>query len=430
MDKRLSELIAPAFFGTHKSIKRNEFSSYLLKGGRGSTKSSFISIEIILGIMRNRGTHALALRKIADTLNDSVYARLQWAINMLGVVDSWKIKSSPMEFIYKPTGQKILFRGLDKSEKLKSITVETGYIRYLWFEEADQYAGEDEIRSVTQSTVRAGDEFTTFYSYNPPKSNQSWVNSWAKEKIPGRFVHHSTYMDVPQQWLGQQFLLDAESVKTRKPKEYDHEYLGKVIGTGGSVFDNIIERPITRSEREAFANIYRGLDFGFTVNPSSYVVMDYERSLERLYIFHEVYERGLSNTALAEAILEENPLKRLVTGDSEDPRTIAELNGMGCNIQGAIKGPDSVRAGMKWLQDRKEIIIDSTTCPETAKEFREYEYARDRYGNFRADFPNENNHSISAVRYGCESISRIKPPVIDISKMTAGHYIDYGKWRR
>lgn len=153
----LSEIIAPVFFEVHKDIKGNKHTHYWLKGGRGSTKSSFVSIEIILGIMSDKNTNALVLRKVSDKLQDSVYAQLLWAIDMLGVTNYWEVKIQPLKLIYKPTGQQIIFRGCANAEdyqKLKSIKSRKGYFKYLWYEEATEFSGMEEIRNINQSAMR------------------------------------------------------------------------------------------------------------------------------------------------------------------------------------------------------------------------------------------------------------------------------------
>lgn len=181
---RLSELIAPSFYDLHTDIKNNRFTEYMIKGGRGSTKSSFVSIQIILGMMRDAAegniTNAVAIRKVKDTLKDSVFEQLAWAIEKLGVDHLWHIPQSKLEITYLPTGQKILFRGADKPKKIKSTKVSKGYIKYIWYEELDEFFGPEEIRIINQSLMRGGDKFAVFYTYNPPKSSRSWVNQEAK----------------------------------------------------------------------------------------------------------------------------------------------------------------------------------------------------------------------------------------------------------
>ena len=204
---KLSNIIAPSFYGVHRDIRNNRYTHYWLKGGRGSTKSSFVSVEIILGIMKNQNANCVALRKVAGTIKDSIYAQLQWAVNALGVEKYWHSKINPMELIYTPTGQKIIFRGTDDPVKLKSTKFKTGYCKYIWYEETAEFDGMETIRNINQSLMRGGESFCVFYSYNPPKSQRNWVNQEVLNKADNKSVHHSTYLTVPKEWLGKSFFI-------------------------------------------------------------------------------------------------------------------------------------------------------------------------------------------------------------------------------
>ena len=406
MTTRLTDIIAPPFHAVHQAIRRADYTHFWLGGGRGSTKSSFISIEIILGIMRNPETNAVALRKVKDTLKDSVFEQLIWAIDKLGAADYWHVTLSPLRLTYLPTGQMVIFRGLDSANKLKSIKVGHGYVRYVWFEELDEYTGMEEIRSVLQSLLRGGERYTVFYSYNPPRSVSNWVNSAARELQHDRLVHHSNYLGVPRQWLGEQFFIEAEHLLATKPTSYAHEYLGEVTGTGGEVFANVQAERISDEQIAEFDHIYRGLDFGYAVDPLAYVVAHYDSARRRLYVFDELYQVGLSNRAAAELIRAENTSNQLITADSAEPKSIAELRSLGLRITGARKGPDSVEYGIKWLQDLEAIIIDPARCPHTLKEFENYELDPDGNGGFKARFPDRGNHTIDSLRYALEDAMR------------------------
>lgn len=396
---RLSELISPGFYDLHWDIQDNLYTHYWLDGGRGSTKSSFVSIEIILGIMNDPKANGIAIRRWAEYLRESVYAQLIWAIDALGVTEEWEQRLSPMALIYKHTGQKIIFRGADDPKKLKSVKFKKGYCKYIWYEEAAEFDGMESIRSMNQSLMRGGPIFDVFYSYNPPKSQRNWVNSEKLDVRPDKKVHHSCYLDVPKEWLGEQFLIEAEHLKETKPESYHHEYLGEVTGTGGEVFTNITLRQISDEEIREFDNINRGLDFGYASDPAHYTVNHYDVTRRRLYIFYEIHSAGLSNRKLAEEIKIENKNNAMVVCDSAEPKSIAELCEYGIKAIGAKKGPDSVEHGIKMLQDLEEIIIDPQRCPEAAKEFYEYELESDGNDGFIPKFPDKNNHSIDATRY-------------------------------
>jgi PBSX family phage terminase large subunit len=397
---RLSDVVAPSFHKVHKDIKEQKHTHYWLGGGRGSTKSSFVAIEIILGIMRDPHANAVVLRKVKDTLKDSVYEQLQWAIEVLGVGHYWHESISPLGLTYIATGQKIIFRGADKPKKIKSIKFSRGYCKYIWYEEVDEFEGMEEIRMINQSLMRGGQKFIVFYSYNPPKSANNWVNAEVQLTRDDRLFHHSNYLTVPKEWLGEQFIIEAEHLKETKPTSYQHEYLGEVTGTGGEVFDNVQIRRISDEEISEFHNIKRGLDFGYAIDPLSYNVVHYDRKKKRLYIFHELYKVGLSNySAYHDYIKHENKNNEMVLGDSAEPKSLHELRQYGLKVRGVKKGPDSVEYGIKFLQSLEAIIIDDIRCPETAREFLTYELDKDANGNFKAAYPDRNNHSIDAVRY-------------------------------
>ena len=403
---RLSSCIGEGFYGLHRDIRRGEHSHYWLKGGRGSGKSSFISLEILLGIIEDENANGVIIRKVAANLKDSVFEQMNWAIRTLGVEDEWERKMSPLELVRKGTGQRILFRGCDDPRKLKSVKFQKGYPKFIWYEEADEFSGMAEIRSMNQSLMRGGEEFRVFYSYNPPKFMRSWVNQETAEERSDRVVHHSTYLTMPKKWLGSQFLAEAEYIRKRHPKVYRHEYLGEVTGGGGEVFRNLTLREISEEEIRGFDRISRGLDWGYAVDPLHYTVNHYDRTRRRLYIFRELRAQGMSNRRLAEEIMKENPNRREVICDSAEPKSIAEMRGYGIMAVGAKKGPDSVYYGIKWLQDLGEIIIDPKRCPETAREFGGYTYEEDGRGGWKAVFPDRENHAIDAVRYSRENDMR------------------------
>ncbi len=399
----LSDIICEQFHELHKSVKKNEYLEYFLKGGRGSTKSSFVAIEIILGMMRDaesgKHTNCVAMRKVGLYLKDSVHEQLLWAIDILGVTQYWDSKSSPQSLTYMPTGQKILFRGADKPKKIKSIKFAKGYCKYIWYEELDEFEGMHEIRTINQSLMRGGDSFQVFYTYNPPQRVTNWVNIEVNQTKPNRVVHHSDYTKVPRKWLGENFIQEAEHLKRTKPELYEHEYMGTVTGTGGEVFTNVVIRPITDAEIKDFDKENRGIDFGFATDPFAYNTVYYDRKRKRLFVYYEIDAVGMSNRAAYEQIIKENKRNDLIIADSAEPKSISEMQQYGLKLIGAKKGPDSVDYGIKFLQGLEEIIIDDTRCPNTAREFTTYELEKDANGNFKNRYPDKNNHHIDTIRY-------------------------------
>ena len=431
--------IAPRFneIANDLLLDGGKYTHYLVKGGRSSCKSSFIALTIILMMSAENedgtpflpGCHGVALRRYTTYLAGSVYNRLKWSITSLQQDDAWLKYKSPPALVHKKSGNKIIFIGGDEPHLLKSINPATGYFRFIWFEEFSEFACEEDIRIILQSLMRGGSKFTVFYSYNPPKSVQSWVNVYAMEmqKRKDFYIHHSTFRTVAREWIGEPALIEAAELKEKKPISYQHEYLGRETGSGGQVFDNLVERLIADEEISHFANIHTGLDFGYAIDPTCYLVMNYEKALKRLYIFGEFYKQAAKYEVIAEAINALHPRYGTVTADSAEPRSIAELQDRGISILGAKKGPGSVEHGIKWLQELYEIIIDPARCPNTAREFRNYELKRDKHGNFRADFPAEDNHSIDATRYSCEDLMHEKA----IYKPVAvGGYTNWNNWRQ
>lgn len=396
---RLSNIIAPHFWDLHQDIKRHAHTYYWLEGGRGSTKSSDVSVEIPQLIIKNPECHAVVLRKIGNTIKNSVYPQMQWGIDALGLTDKFRFKTSPHEITYKKTGQKILFFGVDDPQKIKSIKLPFGYVGICWIEELDQFSGMEEIRNLNQSLLRGGPIFWEFCSFNPPKSQNNWVNEEKLFDDPDRLVHHSTYLGVPREWLGDRFFEDAEKLKARNETAYRHEYLGEVTGTGGAVFENVEDMVMSDELVGNFDRLYYGLDFGFAVDPLAYVAMYYDAKREDLYIFDEIYQQKLTNSQAAGRIAQRTG-DRLIIADSAEPKSIKEMKDYGLHITGARKGPDSVEHGIKWLQDRAHIYIDKRRCPNAFREFISYEYERNREGQFISAYPDKNNHAIDAVRYG------------------------------
>lgn len=400
---RLSNIIAPHFWDLHQDIKQHGHTYYWLEGGRGSTKSSDVSVEIPQLLIKNPECHAVVLRKIGNTIKNSVYPQMQWGIDALGLTDKFRFKTSPHEITYKKTGQKILFFGVDDPQKIKSIKLPFGYVGICWIEELDQFTGMEEIRNLNQSLLRGGPVFWEFCSFNPPKSQNNWVNEEKLFDDPDRLVHHSTYLGVPREWLGDRFFEDAEKLKAKNERAYRHEYLGKVTGTGGAVFENVEDMAMSNELVGNFDRLYYGLDFGFAVDPLAYVAMYYDAKRENLYIFDELYRQKMTNSQAAKAIKLRINGERILA-DAAEPKSIAEMSDYGLRISGARKGPDSIDFGMRWLQNRAHIYIDKRRCPNTYKEFVAYEYDRNKDGQFISAYPDANNHSIDAVRYGLSEI--------------------------
>ena len=399
-------VISPAFVEALHKFEENIFTEYVFSGGRGSTKSSFISLKIIELIKNNPELNAVIVRQVANTLRDSVFAQIQWAIESLELTEEFKCTYSPLEITYKPTGQKIYFRGADEPTKLKGIKVKSGYLGILWFEELDQFKGPEAVRTIEQSVVRGGDKAYIFKSFNPPKTANNWANKYVKVPKKNRYFNHSNYTQVPKKWLGKAFIEEAEHLKEINPKSYEHEYLGIANGNGGNVFDNVIIREITDDEIDVFDRIYMGVDWGWFPDPWTWNKMYYNPSQNKLYIYDEARENKKSNKDTYEILVNEKGVTPadIITCDSAEKKSIQDYKNYGLSARGARKGPGSVDYSMKWLVSLNEIVIDNIRCPYTATEFLEYEYERTKDGEVISGYPDKENHHIDAVRYALEHI--------------------------
>ena len=398
--------MAHTFWDLYDDLKRDGHAEYWLKGGRGSTKSSFISLVIVRGLLADPNANAIIYRKVGNTIKDSVYSQMLWAIDQLQLAPWFQAKVSPFELIYKPTGQRVLFRGADDPLKSKSIKLQHGYFRYLWFEELSEFRGMEDIRTIKQSVFRGVDRGVTLYSYNPPKSAQNWVNTEALKSVTGRLVHHSTYLDVPKEWLKEAFISEAERLAQSNERAYRNEYMGEVTGTGGTVFDNLVLREISADDIGGFGMVYAGMDFGWFPDPLHFVRCAYDPARRRLWIFDEYRTVKTSNADVYRILTEQKQLTAAeeVIADSAEMKSVNDMRSYGMRCVAATKGPGSVRASMRWLQALTEIVIDPARCPEAAKEFAQYEYERTRDGEFVDAYPDANNHAIDAVRYALNRV--------------------------
>lgn len=422
----VKECIIPMYDDVLEDILMHRHTHYVFPGGRGSTKSSFAGgICIPLLIMQNPMCHAVCFRKVANTIQNSIFTQVVWGIYQMRIEHLFRIpKTYSTPITYLPTGQKIYFMGLDDPMKVKSIKTPFGYIGITWFEELDQYAGENELRTVTQSTMRGGDRFWDFRTFNPPISKNNWANEYTDDcemyRQDNTLVVRNTYLDVPQEWLGGEFIREAEDLKAINPKAYEHEYMGIATGTGGDVFQNVADmdmnEPVPRFDVygntigvvpkwKTFDHIYCGLDWGFAKDPFQFVRCHFDRNHLDLYVFDEYRTMHCRNKTVFNALYEEEKKitkEEMLIADSAEPKSIMDFKAYGAFIRGANKGPDSVRYGIKWLQGLNHIYIDKRRCPYTFKEFTQYEYEQDKDGNFISAYPDADNHSIDAVRYAME----------------------------
>ncbi len=412
-------LFARAYNRIFRMVMKHEYTEYTLTGGRGSCKSSFISLCIVILIVMFPQFNALIIRKNANTLRTSVYEQIIWAIERLGLRSRFKIpksETSALPIVYNRkngTKQYIIFRGCDNPEKIKSIKTAQGYFGAIWFEEKTEFTP-GEIQNVKVSAMRGGSKFYVFESYNPPSATRHWCNTDARTPKKDRVVFHTTYLDIPREWLGEAILNEIEHTKETNERAYRNIFLGEPTGTGLNIFENIELREITDDEIAAFDFLYRGIDWGYYPDPFAFSVSSYNAGRQTLYIFDEMYMNKRGNyeafqdlTKHLEAMGMSISADR-ITADSAEPKSVADFRSWGGNVRGAVKGIGSRDASFKWLQGLRRIVIDPERCPRIADEFTLYEHEIDRRtGEVLGGYPDgQPDHGIDSVRYALEEIWR------------------------
>lgn len=419
MTIKSNSIFARVYNSTFRHITAHKYERYTFTGGRASCKSSFISLVIVILIVTFPNYNALIIRKTANTLRRSVFEQIVWAINKLGLAGRFKIPKSqtaalPITYTRKDgRTQYIIFAGSDDPEKLKSIKVAQGYFAILWLEEKTEFKPQ-ELQNIKISALRGGDKYYIFESFNPPSATRHWCNAEARQDDPNRLVIHTTYEDIPREWLGDAILHDIEQTKKNNPKAYENIYLGIATGTGRNIFENITLREITDDEIGKFDYFYNGVDFGYYPDPFAFVAMSYNEKEARLYIFDELYLLKHGNFEAYNALKKHMEAqgqdigRDRITADSAEPKSIADFRNFGADMRGAIKGRGSLEAGFKWLQSLHEVVIDPARAPHAADEFTLYEYEIDkRTGEIMTGYPQgQPDHALAAVRYALEEVWR------------------------
>ena len=406
---KMSDLINDCFKEFWRESKARNYLKYVLKGGRASGKSVVIGFRVLMDIMR-LPVSALVIRKVKDTLHDSVFEQLKECAEILGVSSYFKFNESPLRITYLPRGNKIVFRGADDPAKIKSLKIANFPVAILWIEELAEFKTEDEIITIEQSVLRAelpdGMQYSFYYSYNPPKRKHSWVNSkFNTQFLPDNtYVCHSTYLDNP--YTSKAMLEEAEELKKKDEYKYRWVFLGEPIGSGVVPFQNLEFRTITDEEYNTFDNIRQGNDWGYATDPVAFVRWHYDKTRRRIYAMDEFYGVQKYNRELAEWVKKKGYQTNRTVADSAEPKSIAELKEFGCNFTGAKKGEGSVEYGEKWLDDLDAIIIDPKRTPNIAREFENIDYKTDKDGEPMARLEDKDNHTIDATRYAFEDDMR------------------------
>lgn len=400
----LSRLIGHGYKEFWNSKKRFR----VIKGSRGSKKSVTTAYWIIINMMAYPESNALVLRRYERTLRDSCFAVLQWVLNQLCVASYWKVTTSPLEMTYLPTGQKILFRGLDDPLKVTSITVKHGVLNFVWCEEAYEVESEDTFNKIEMSIrgkMPKGYFKSFILTFNP------WSECWIKKRFfdnPDDDTLAMTTTYTCNEWLDESDLKQFERMKEQAPRRYHIEGLGEWGISEGLIYVNTERRDIKLQDfigkRDYYA--FYGLDFGFT-DPTAFVGGFVNFELKEIYVVMELYESGLTNQDIAERLKTMGIRHEVIKCDAAEPKSIEELRKAGINAKPASKGPDSVKFGIQKLQNFK--IIYSPDCVNFEHEIKNYCWAKDRQGKQMDTPDHEYSHLMDGLRYATVDL---KPSVI------------------
>lgn len=398
----LSKIIGKGYNRFWNSIKRY----VVVKGGRGSKKSKTTALWHITKMMQFPLANTLVIRKTERTLRDSCYSDLIWAIRRLKVEQHWKTTVSPLEITYKPTGQRILFRGLDDPLKIASISVPIGLITFIWIEEAYEVSKEADFDMLDESIRGEAPEgyFKRLTLTFNPWNEKHWLKKRFFDKESDNVLALTTTYNC-NEWLDDADRKLFEDMKVRNPRRYQVAGLGNWGVAEGLVYDNWEEREFKLTDVALF-ELVAGLDFGYTNHPAALIIAFYDEKDKALWIWDELYKKGLSNKKLYDQIVEMGYRKEKITGDSAEPKSIDELKGYGLRIKGSKKGADSVLNGIQWIQDLK--IWVHPRCANTITELSSYAWDEDKLGNKLNKPRDDMNHLMDAMRYALEDKIRTK----------------------
>ena len=375
----------------------------VVKGSRASKKSSTQSLRVIYEIVSNPVINWLVVRKTERTLRDSCFAQLKWAMRRLHIEKYFRCSVSPLEITYIPTGQKILFRGLDDPLKVTSITVDSGCLCRLWIEEAYEITKEDDFNRLDESIrgqLPEGMYHQVVLTFNP------WSDRhWLKKRFfdtPNPNVLAMTTNYRCNEFLSKSDLLLFEEMK-KNPRRYAVAGEGNWGVVDGLVYENWKEQVFDTSEitRRTTVKSAFGLDFGYTNDPSAFICLLVDETAREIYVFDEMYQKGMSNDDIGEALLRRGYSKERIRADSAEPKSIAYLRKKYLRrIRAAKKGPDSIMAGVTLIQDYTIIIHPS--CVNFITEISNYTWATDKFDNKINKPVDDFNHLMDAMRYAME----------------------------
>lgn len=373
----------------------------VVKGSRASKKSKTAALWFITNLMKYPEANLLVVRKTYRTLKDSCFSDLKWAIHRLKVDAWWEFKESPLEMTYKPTGQKILFRGLDDPLKVTSITVDIGYLCWMWIEEAYEIMSESDFDMLDESIRGAVPDYLfkqTTFTFNPWSERH-----WLKKRFfdnPSENVLAMTTNYMCNEWLDAADKKVFEDMKTRNPRRYQVAGLGNWGISDGLIYENWEEKAFELEDIRKYKSAF-GLDFGYTNDPSAFFVGFLDLADKTLYVWDEFYERGLSNKAIATNITNMGYAKERIIADSAEPKSIDEIASLGVRrITAAKKGKDSIMNGIQWIQDLK--IVVHPRCVNFLTEISNYTWDKDKFDKPINKPIDDFNHLMDAMRYALE----------------------------
>lgn len=374
-----------------------------VKGSRRSKKSKTMALWTITNLMQYPEANMLIVRKVYRTLKDSCFTELKWAIKRLKVDAFWDIKESPLEMTYRPTGQKIYFRGLDDPLKITSIAVEVGALCWLWIEEAYEITSEADFDTLTESML--GDLPDGLFKQITLTFNPWNEKTWIKKRffdVKDENILALTTNYKCNEWLSPEDIKVFEEMRVRNPRRYAVAGLGEWGIVDGLVYENWREEAFDLDEIRSNGELISafGLDYGYTNDPTAFFCGLLDLQNKRLYVFDEMYKKGLSNRRIAENITEMGYNKENITADGAEPKSNDELKGYGLKVRGAKKGKDSVKNGIQWIQDL-EIIIHPR-CVNFITEISNYTWVKDKFDNKLNEPIDDFNHLMDAMRYALE----------------------------
>ena len=402
----IAELVGGGYGEFWKCKKRYR----VVKGSRASKKSKTMALWLIFNLMKYPQANALVVRKVFGTLKNSCYSDLKWATDKLKVSNLWKFKSQPLEATFLPTGQKILFRGFDDPLKITSISVPHGVLCWVWIEEAYELMDESAFNMLDESIrgIVPNGLFKQITITMNPWNERHWIKSRFFDNKDNENIFTATTNYKCNEWLDSNDYKLFMEMKKNNPRRYQTAGLGEWGAVDGLIYENWEEKEFNWRqlllENENLKTVF-GLDFGYTNDPTAFFCGILDNENKKIYVFDEIYEKGLQNTKICSLITQKGFRKEKITADSAEPKSIDQLKGLGMDrIRGAKKGKDSINNGIQFIQDYKIIIHPK--CVNFITEINNYSWEKDRFGKSLNKPIDDFNHLMDAMRYALEEYTQ------------------------